>query len=75
MTGLVQNVVTFTIIFACFLSESLIHYNIGLNGDRQFFFQFPPLKEFFHIAITVVIFAGLSTLLTEIVGHVFSDKK
>lgn len=74
MTGFVQNVVTFTVVCFFFICEAIIHYSIGLNGSRKFFLELPPRNEMLHIVLTVAIFAGLSTLVTEIIGHVFSDK-
>lgn len=69
MTTFVNSVLTFLVIVFFFVIEALIHYNIGLNGNRTFAFHIPPRKQMFEILATVAIFAGLSTLATEVMNH------
>lgn len=69
MTNFSNNLLTFGVIVFFFVIEALIHYNIGLNGDRTFTFHIPPRNQMITILATVAIFAGLSTLVTEIIGH------
>jgi len=49
-----------------FLTEAIIHYNIGVNkGKETFKFELPPTKEFVRVAGVVLVFSIISTKLIQ----------
>ena len=46
------------ITFAVFMTEAIIHYNVGVNKDKvQKKFILPPTKDFVKLAVVVGIFS------------------
>tara|TARA_R100001443_G_scaffold112600_1_gene126236 strand:- start:1925 stop:2110 length:186 start_codon:yes stop_codon:yes gene_type:complete len=53
------------ITFLVFMVEAIIHYNQGLNAEREQKFQIPPTKQFIQIAVVVLIFSTVSSLIIK----------
>ena len=53
------------ITFGVFMTEALIHYNMGVakNNNERFHFQLPPPKELAKIAAVTGTFSVLSGVL------------
>tara|TARA_R110001592_G_scaffold251909_1_gene514598 strand:+ start:243 stop:446 length:204 start_codon:yes stop_codon:yes gene_type:complete len=57
---------TIAIIGSVFLVEALIHYNIGVNKEKETFkLELPPTKEFLKIAGVVLVFSVLSEKIIQ----------
>jgi hypothetical protein len=64
------------ITFGVFMTEALIHYNMGMakkNGER-FRFQLPPPKELAKIAAVTGTFSVLSGVLINTISRHTSTK-
>lgn len=54
------------ITFGVFMTEAMIHYNIGVNKDRVHKqFEFPPASDLFKIALVVGAFSILNGVLVK----------
>lgn len=50
--------------FGVFMTEAVIQYNIGKNGDqKEKKFGFPPTKDLLKLALTVGIFSYLNGVI------------
>jgi hypothetical protein len=67
-----KSVVVGLVTFGVFMTEALIHYNLGKNGNGDSKgFSLPPSKELLKIAVTVGVFSYLNGV---IVGLVINGK-
>jgi hypothetical protein len=59
------------ITFGVFMTEALIHYNMGVakNNDEKFRFQLPPPKELAKIAAVTGTFSLLSGVLIDVLSR------
>ena len=53
------------ITFLVFMVEAIIHYNQGLSAERKQKFKIPPTKEFLQIAVVVLVFASVTSLIIK----------
>lgn len=61
-------IVSTLITFAFFLTEAMIHFNIGKNGDSgRLDWHLPSQSEFFKIVVIVLTVAFLSEITTKMV--------
>lgn len=52
--------------FSVFMTESIIHYNIGLNGSRESkTFVFPPTDDLIKSAIITALFSFLNGVIVH----------
>jgi hypothetical protein len=67
-----KSVVVGLVTFGVFMTEALIHYNLGKNGNGDSKgFSLPPKKDLAKLAITVGAFSYLNGI---IVGFVINGK-
>ncbi len=58
--------------FGVFMTEAIIQYNIGKNGEKKDKkFLFPPSKDLLKLAVTVGIFSYLNGV---IIGTIINGK-
>lgn len=64
------------ITFGVFMTEALIHYNMGLakKNDEKFRFQLPPPRELAKIAAVTGTFSVLSGVLINTLSRQTSTK-
>jgi hypothetical protein len=62
-------VIAATITFGVFMTEAILHYNMGLkagNENQDVKFKFPPTKDFLKLAAIVGVFSVANGFL---IGH------
>jgi len=66
-------VISFIVFMFLNLIENLIHYNIGRHTDTEKFIVFsnPPNKDWFKIAVIMIIFGLLQGFLTYYLNYIF----
>ena len=57
---------TMGVTFALFMTEAIIHYNIGVKSKTdEKGFNFPPTKDFIKLATTVGLFSVLNGIMVK----------
>ena len=51
--------------FAIFMTEAVIHYNIGKNEDKDFKFKMPPKNSLLKMAMIVGAFSLLNSIVIK----------
>jgi hypothetical protein len=58
--------VTFGVTYAMFMTEALIHYNMGVHKDKsQQGFVLPPKKDFVKLGVVVGLFSILNGIVVN----------